>query len=51
MGSKLSFWVQFAIMEAITVVDMFIARSNLTDTQKQDGLALVSAAQKFLNDF
>ena len=49
--SKLSFWVQFAIAEAITVVETLIASSKLTPQQKTDGEALIQAAQKFIGDF
>ena len=48
----MGFWVEFAVEEALAVVQAFVAtQHNLSPQQQADGAALVAAAQKFLADF
>jgi len=48
----MGFWIEFAIEEALGVVEAFLAtQQNLTPRQKADGEALVAATQQFLADF
>jgi hypothetical protein len=46
-----SFWLSFAIQEAITVASAFIGVSGLTPQQKTDLEAFLVAAQKVASDF
>jgi len=49
---KLSFWIQFAIQEALSVLAAYLqTTAGLTDQQKADGEAFIAAGQKFLGDF
>jgi hypothetical protein len=46
-----SFWLQFAIEEAVTVASAFVQVSTLTSQQKADLEAFIAAAQKLSLDF
>ena len=48
----MSFWLQFAITEMLTVLVGFLsATKTLTPKQQEDGATLISAATTFLTDF
>jgi len=46
-----SFWLQFAISEAVTLASAFTQISTLTAVQKTDLEAFIAAAQKLSLDF
>lgn len=49
---KLSFWIQFAVSNAIQLVQAFIAgNSKLTEEQKVDLNSFIEAGTKLLSDF
>lgn len=50
MGTS-SFWLQFAIQEAVTLASTFVLVSNLSPQQKADLEAFIAAAQKLSLDF
>lgn len=46
-----SFWLKFAVQEAVTLATLFVGTSGLTPQQKTDLDAFIAAAAKLSNDF
>lgn len=46
-----NFWLMFAIQQAIAVAEVFVTSSALTEQQKTDLQAIITAGQKFVGDF